>query len=64
VFNLEVPSECPGVPPEVLDPRGTWPSADEYDAQAAKLARMFADNFRTFENDVTPDVRAAAPRAQ
>jgi hypothetical protein len=24
---------------------------------------MFADNFRTFENEVAPEVRAAGPRA-
>ena len=61
VFNLDVPCECPGVPSDVLKPRTTWPSAADYDAQAAKLAKMFADNFHTFEADVAPDVRAAGP---
>ncbi len=40
---------CPGVPSGVLDPRGTWPHAADYDAQARKLARMFVDNFSNFE---------------
>jgi len=63
VFNLDVPVTCPGVPDSVLDPRSTWPDPAKYDEQAAKLAKMFADNFKTFENDVPPSVRAAGPKA-
>ena len=62
VFNLDVPSTCPDVPANVLRPRGTWPNPAEYDAQAVKLAKMFADNFKVFEADVTTDVKAAGPR--
>jgi phosphoenolpyruvate carboxykinase (ATP) len=51
------------VPPEVLNPRSTWSDAAAYDAQAAKLARMFADNFKTFEATVDAKVRAAGPNA-
>jgi phosphoenolpyruvate carboxykinase (ATP) len=63
VFNIDVPVTCPGVPDEVLDPRGTWPDAAEYDAQAKKLAGMFAENFKTFEKDVAPAVKEAGPKA-
>ena len=62
VFNLEVPATCPGVPAEVLSPRMTWSDPDEYDRQAARLADMFADNFKAFDADVSADVRAAGPR--
>ena len=50
-------------PTEVLRPRGTWGQPSDYDRQAAKLAQMFADNFKPFERDVTPAVRAAGPSA-
>src|SRR3954463_1533344 len=63
VFNLDIPVSCPGVPSDVLNPRATWADAAAYDAQAAKLARMFTDNFKTFESGVTPDVLAAGPKA-
>src|SRR5436190_13853437 len=63
VFNLDIPSECPDVPAEVLNPRSTWSDAAAYDAQAANLARMFADNFKTFEATVDAKVRAAGPAA-
>jgi phosphoenolpyruvate carboxykinase (ATP) len=63
IFNLDVPTSCPAVPPDVLKPRTTWSSPGEYDLQASKLARMFTDNFKTFESGVTPEVLAAGPKA-
>jgi len=61
VFNIDVPTTCPGVPESVLDPRSTWPDAAHYDVQARKLAGMFIDNFKVFEKDVAPSVRDAGP---
>ena len=63
MFNLDVPLSCPGVPAEVLKPRNTWSDGAAYDAQAKKLATMFAENFKTFGDGVTAAVRAAGPRA-
>jgi phosphoenolpyruvate carboxykinase (ATP) len=62
VFNLDVPTYCPDVPADVLNPRNTWPSAADYDAQAGKLAKMFAENFKAFEGDVSAAVKAAGPK--
>ena len=63
VFNLGVPVAVPGVPDSVLNPRGTWPSAADYDAQAAKLAGMFNKNFERFAEKVDANVRGAGPKA-
>ena len=63
IFNLDIPADCPGVPAEVLTPRATWADGAAYDAQAAKLARMFVDNFKTFEQGVSAEVLAAGPHA-
>ncbi len=60
-FGFAVPVAVPGVPSEILDPRSTWADKDAYDAQAAKLAKMFQDNFAKFEAHVDADVKAAAP---
>jgi phosphoenolpyruvate carboxykinase (ATP) len=62
VFGVEVPAEVPGVPREVLAPRGTWADPAAYDAQAARLAGMFRDNFRPYAAQVSPQVAAAGPR--
>ena len=61
IFNLDVPRTCPGVPAGVLKPRDTWKHGTDYDEQAHKLARMFNENFKTFEEDAPPDVKAAGP---
>jgi phosphoenolpyruvate carboxykinase (ATP) len=63
VFNIDVPTTCPGVPDSVLDPRSTWPDAGKYDEQARRLAGMFVENFKTFEKDVAPAVKDAGPKA-
>ncbi|HKF75502.1 MAG TPA: phosphoenolpyruvate carboxykinase (ATP) [Candidatus Dormibacteraeota bacterium] len=44
VFGVHVPQSVPGVPTEVLDPRGAWPDAAEYDRQARGLKAMFDRN--------------------
>ncbi|MEO7156980.1 MAG: phosphoenolpyruvate carboxykinase [Vicinamibacterales bacterium] len=62
VFNIDVPTSCPEVPQGVLDTRSTWADKAAYDAQAAKLARMFVDNFKTNFADADPVVAAAGPK--
>ncbi|MEK6687585.1 MAG: phosphoenolpyruvate carboxykinase (ATP), partial [Gemmatimonadota bacterium] len=63
VFGFEVPTAVPGVPAEVLSPRATWKDPAAYDAQAAKLAAMFRDNFKIFADQVPAEVTAAGPKA-
>ena len=62
IFNVDIPTTCPGVPEGVLDPRSTWADPQAYDAQARKLAGMFVENFKTFEKDVAESVKAAGPK--
>jgi phosphoenolpyruvate carboxykinase (ATP) len=62
VFGIEVPVECPGIPMGVLRPRECWTDGSAYDAQAARLATMFRDNFQSFAADVSPEVLASGPR--
>ncbi len=45
VFGLKMPTSCPGVPSEILNPRNTWEDKAAYDAQAEKLRDMFRQNF-------------------
>jgi phosphoenolpyruvate carboxykinase (ATP) len=61
VFGIHVPSSCPGVSAEVLQPRLTWSNPTEYDAQARKLAALFRDNFAAFAPAAPEAVRQAGP---
>jgi phosphoenolpyruvate carboxykinase (ATP) len=62
-FGLQVPTEVPGVPSEILNPRETWADKDAFDKKAQMLVRKFIDNFVAFEDYVDEEVRAAAPKA-
>ncbi len=59
-FGFEVPVAVPGVEAGLMDPRSTWADAAAYDAQAAKLVKMFADNFAQYVPYIDADVKAAA----
>lgn len=61
VFGLRVPTRVPGVPDEVLLPRGTWTDGSAYDAAASELAAMFKRNFTRFAGPTTAAVKAAGP---
>jgi len=63
VFGLAIPTSITGVPNEVLRPRNTWSDKAGYDAQAKKLAGMFAENFKKFEKFCSDAVRCAGPGA-
>ena len=63
VFGLNIITEVPGVPSDVLDPRTTWQDKERYDAQARKLAAMFQKNFDLYVDEVAADVRDAGPTA-
>jgi len=60
LFNLDIPTEVENVPPEILDPKNTWVDKDSYDLSARKLAQMFVENFKKFEN-VSQDIVDAGP---
>ncbi|MEM0986291.1 MAG: phosphoenolpyruvate carboxykinase [Pseudomonadota bacterium] len=61
-FGFMVPTAVDGVDPSILDPRTTWSNPAAYDAQAAKLADMFIQNFGIYAGHVTSEVKAAGPR--
>ena len=60
-FGIAVPTRCPNVPAEVLNPRNTWADKTAYDQQAQALARSFVNNFKTFADDVSAEVDLAGP---
>ena len=61
-FGFEIVTSCTGVPSEILDPRNVWQDKGEYDAQAEKLANMFVENFKKFEEQAGAEIKAAAPK--
>jgi phosphoenolpyruvate carboxykinase (ATP) len=64
VFGLSMPTECPDVPNEVLNPRNTWADKSAYDQKANDLAKQFVNNFKKFEAGANAEIMAGAPKAQ
>lgn len=63
VFGMMMPTECPGVPAGLLNPRNTWSDPAEYDLKARELAKQFIKNFEKYAAGVSPEILAAAPKA-
>jgi len=48
VFNLQVPTACPGVPTELLLPSSSWADGEAYERELRQLAQRFVANFERF----------------
>jgi phosphoenolpyruvate carboxykinase (ATP) len=62
IFGVLKPQSCPGVPPEVLNPRTTWADVEAYDKQALALANLFVNNFKQYEDQASEEILSAAPK--
>ena len=61
-FNVDIPQTCPNVPEKLLNPRATWADPAAYDAMAAKVAKLFYENFHTKYPRIREDILNAGPR--
>ncbi len=64
VFGMAMPTDCPDVPTDILNPANTWADKAAYDAQANKLAGLFVDNFKQFEEYANEEIMSGAPVAK
>ncbi|MBK8821520.1 MAG: phosphoenolpyruvate carboxykinase (ATP) [Anaerolineales bacterium] len=62
IFGFEVPTQCPDVPDEVLNPASSWHDQKEYDRRYKDLAMRFKQNFGKFEVGTPQDVIDAGPK--
>jgi phosphoenolpyruvate carboxykinase (ATP) len=62
VFGFEVPTECEGVPSQILDPANTWPNREAYFQKYQSLASRFIENFKLMADGCPAGVVDAGPR--
>jgi len=62
-FHVLVPRQCPGVPPEILQPKNTWEDKAGYEERADKLASEFSVHFDKAYGDknIDPAVMQQCP---
>lgn len=61
-FNLRVPITCPGVPSDLLNPEKSWSGNTGFKSEVDKLAMLFIENFKKYEDEATPEVLQAGPK--
>ena len=59
-FDFKVPTALPGVSTEILDPRDTYATAEEWNAKAEDLSSRFIKNFDKFTNNEAGKALVAA----
>ena len=62
VFGFQVPTQCEGVPEQILDPANTWPSREEYFTRYEALAARFIENFKLMQEGCPPHIEDAGPK--
>lgn len=62
IFGLQIPTACPNVPDELLNPRNTWTDKNAYDNKANELAQAFIENFEQFSDKANAEIMEAAPK--
>ncbi len=62
IFELSIPTSCPGVPSEILNPKDTWADKSAFDDTANKLAASFVKNFAIYEAETSEAILSAAPK--
>lgn len=63
IFGVAIPTACPDVPAEILNPINTWEDKTAFTEKAKYLAGLFIKNFEKYADGVTAEVLAAAPKA-
>lgn len=59
-FNLAIPASLDGVDDNILDPRNTYKSVDEWERKATRLASLFIENFKQYQDTAEGQALALA----
>ena len=64
-FRLQVPKTLGDINPELLNPRNAWEDKEAFDATRDRLAEMFIENFKRYQDaDSEYDFSAAGPKIE
>ena len=52
IFGVSMPTSCPNVPSDLLNPINTWDDKNAYEEKANELANKFNKNFEKFVDQI------------
>jgi len=61
IFGMDVPTTCPEVPDEILDPMNTWTNKSAYISKSIQLAHSFHLNFEKFAAEASEEILNGGP---
>ncbi len=61
IFGMDVPTTCPNVPDEILDPMNTWANKSAYISKSIQLAHSFHLNFEKFATEASEEILNGGP---
>ncbi|KEO73848.1 phosphoenolpyruvate carboxykinase (ATP) [Anditalea andensis] len=64
IFGVSVPTSCPNVPDNILNPKNTWADKDAYDIKAHDLAKSFVENFQKYASFASEEIISGAPKVK
>jgi phosphoenolpyruvate carboxykinase (ATP) len=56
-----MPTECLGVPSQILNPSNTWQDKNKYEETATKLAHSFIQNFDQYKDAASEEIINGGP---
>ena len=62
IFDLSIPTSCPNIPSDILNPKDTWDDKAAFDKTANNLAEQFVKNFEVYEAQTSEAILSAAPK--
>lgn len=62
IFELKIPTECKGVPSELLNPSNSWKDKNKYMETLRNLAHRFVKNFTKYSDQASQEIMDAGPK--
>ena len=61
-FGFEIPSKCPGVPDDILNPAEAWEDKYAFENSTRQLVEKFKQNIKRYQDSTSAEVLLAGPK--
>ncbi|AWU43543.1 phosphoenolpyruvate carboxykinase (ATP) [Blattabacterium sp. (Cryptocercus kyebangensis)] len=64
IFNFYIPKYCPGISPNILNPKKTWKNKKIYQNQVENLVKKFIKNFDIYRKYTDKEILSGEPKIE